>query len=259
LTAHASNLQACVDLALQHRLGIEVMAFAFPNLLDGDWRAALETHRKALQPVQGLLTMHGPFMDMAPGSVDSRINHLCMERYQHAIRIGYELGVKLIVFHANFIASIHNDSYRLGWQERNIAFWRVIAEDAAAHGMIVAVENMWEFDPYIIGDVIRAVDHPCLRVCLDVGHAHLFSDVPFEDWVTALAPWLAHTHMNNNNGLIDIHHSLPDGVVDYHAVLARLRALSNPPSITLEMENVEDMRASLPFLELAQPSDPLRG
>lgn len=259
LSASRANLDECIELARDYNLGIEMMAFAFPDLLDGDWKGEMSAHKKKLRRINGLITLHGPFMDMAPGSPDPRIKHITVERYEHAIRIASELGAEVIVFHANFIAAIHNIEYRVGWHKRNLDFWGNMAPYAERYGVTLAVENMWEFDPYIITDMLKEINHPYLRACLDVGHANLFSDeeFPFELWLKTVQPWLVHTHMNNNNGKIDVHHGLHDGVMDYAAVLEKIRALPNPPTITLEMDRVSDMRASLYFLHLAQPTSDL--
>lgn len=250
LSASQRNILDCIRLAQERGLGIEVMAFAFPDLLDGDWKSQTTRYRGLLHDVPGMLSMHGPFMDMAPGSPDKRINQVCVDRYQHSIRIAFELGIELIVFHANFIAAIHTDEYRTNWHNRNTAFWAPMAEYARQYGVTIAVENMWEFDPDIIGDVVKEIDHPNLRLCLDVGHAHLFGEVPFEEWMTNLEPLLVHTHMNNNNGKIDVHMGFPEGVLDYHKILNRIRSFKNPPSMTLEMDHVHSMEISLPYLEL---------
>ncbi len=255
LSASPRNIEECVELAQEHGLGIEMMAFAYPDVLDGDVGSLVTHYRRLLSTVPGMLSMHGPFMDMAPGSPDRHINQICIERYQHAIRIAAELNVGLIVFHANFIAAIHTVEYRMGWHNRNLNFWAPMADYARQHGVTIAVENMWEFDPYIIGDVVREIAHPNLRCCLDVGHAHLFGEGPFEEWLEALEPMLIHTHMNNNDGKIDIHMGFPHGVLDYHQILERIRALPNPPSITLEMDEVDFMKASLPYLDLGQPDE----
>jgi len=256
LSAGRENVRDCVALAEQHGLGIEVMVFAFPEILDGDWERTLKNYKHLLRDVNGV-TMHGPFMDMAPGSPDKRINTICVQRYQHAIRIAGELEAEVLVFHANFIAAIHNVEYRTGWHRRNVLFWHDMAEYAAHHDVTLAVENMWEFDPHIIGDVLKEVDHPNLRACLDIGHAHLFTDDEFifEDWLQTLEPFLVHLHINNNNGRIDVHQGLHDGVLDYHEILARIRALSYQPSITLEMDRVEDMEASLAYFKLKRSTD----
>jgi sugar phosphate isomerase/epimerase len=100
--------------------------------------------------------------------------------------------------------------------------------------------------------VIKTLDHPYLRACLDVGHAHLYSKVPFAEWLETLSPYLIHVHMNNNDGVMDFHRGLGRGVLDYGTLLAQIRALPNQPTITLEMDAVEDMAASLPFFGISQ-------
>lgn len=250
LSTGERNLEACIKLAVQHGLGIELMTFAMPNVLDGDWQSIVRRYQSQLKPVPGPIAMHGPFMDMAPGSPDARINQVCVERYQHALRIAAELEVHLVVFHANFIASIHNIEYRQGWHQRNVEFWGPIAEYAKEQGVMVAVENMWEFDPDIIGDLLKQINHPNLRACLDVGHAHLFGEVPFEEWFTSLKDLIVHTHMNNNDGKIDIHMGFQYGVMDMHKVLDAVRALPHKPTITLEMDEVDFLEGSLPFMKL---------
>ncbi len=257
LAANRGDVKECVELACEYGLGIEIIAFALPNVLDGMWLDLVETYRSILEYVPGMLSIHGPFMDMVSGSPDEHINQVCRERYQHAIRIASRLKAERVVFHANFIGLIHNPEYRIGWHERNVHFWGPLADYAEEHGVTIVLENMWEFDPTIIGDLLAAVNHPNLRSCLDVGHAHLFSDKTFtlDDWLETLEPWLVHTHMNNNNGIIDEHHGFDweDGVLDYGKILPKLRALKNPPAMVLEMHNVEDMRSSLlRYMEIAE-------
>lgn len=255
LSAKRGNFEDCVRLAAQYRLGIEIVTFAFPDVLDGDWETLLREYKEALQIVRGPITVHGPFLDMAPGSPDKRINEICMARYKHGIHIASELNARCIVFHANFIAAIHNPEYRTGWHQRNLQFWQEAADYAEEHGVLIAIENMWEFDPYIIGDLLREINHPYLKACIDVGHAHLFSiqqdeTLSFETWLRVLEPYLIHFHMNNNDGKLDVHKGFPDGILDYNSILHRVRQLRRKPTITMEMELVEDMRASLPYFDL---------
>jgi sugar phosphate isomerase/epimerase len=251
LSASPANIQQCVELALEHDLGIEVMAFAFPEALDGEWRTLVDQYRPLLRTVPGAITLHGPFMDMAPGSPDKQIIDATLTRFKQALQIAHELETEIVVFHANFLAQVHTEDYRIGWTRRNIDFWGPLASYASLLGVTIAIENMWEFDPYLIGDVLKAVEHPRLRACLDVGHAHLYSRVPFETWVRVTAPYLAHVHLNNNDGEDDVHRALADGVMDYTRILPLLRALPNQPTFVLEMDRVADMRASLSFLNLS--------
>jgi sugar phosphate isomerase/epimerase len=250
LSAGPHNLEACVALARERALGLELMAFSFPDVLDGDWQATVERYRPLLATVPGPIALHGPYMDMSPGSPDRRINQVCMERFQHTIRIANALGARLIVFHANFIAALKSARYRVEWQKRNVDFWGHMAQYACQHDVVIAVENMWEFDPDIIGEVVRQVDHAHLRACLDVGHAYLFSEMPLEHWLAALFPYIAHLHINNNDDMTDTHQALTDGALDYRAILPLLRAVPGQPTMTLEMETVDDMRRSLDLLDI---------
>lgn len=251
LSASSENLNMCIELAKARGLGIELMTFSQPALLDGDWRDLVAMIRPRLRSVPGGLTMHGPFFDLAPGSIDARINQLTHERYRQALHIAADIEARLIVFHANFIAAIRTDEYRRGWQERNIAFWNLLTQEAQRLGVLIAVENMWEYDPDIIGDILRQVEHPYLRACLDVGHAHLYSSIPLNTWLSRLAPYIIHTHINNTPGnMVDNHQSLHDGIINYASVLPRLRALPHRPSMTLEMDHVDWMRESLSLLDV---------
>jgi sugar phosphate isomerase/epimerase len=258
LSASRSNIHEAMALAQERGLGIEIMAFAFPDILDGDWRTTLAEYKEILKPLNGTLTLHGPFMDMVSGSPDPRINAVCVQRYSHAIRVAAELGAKQVVFHANFIGSLHNTFYRDGWHQRNVEFWKPMAEYAAQHNVVVLLENMWEFDPTILSDLLSQVNHPYLRCCLDVGHAHLFSDrqFSFDYWLRTLEPWLTEVHMNNNNGILDEHHGFDweRGVLDYQTLLPKIRATNNNLDLVLEMDLVQDMRDSLYYFRIEQPA-----
>ncbi|MDL1901246.1 sugar phosphate isomerase/epimerase [Anaerolineae bacterium CFX9] len=253
LSAGNRNIRDCLSLAQERGLGIEVMTFAFPDTLDGDWQAQLARYRELLEPIRAAgrpLTMHGPFMDLASGSPDRLINAACEARYRHAIQIAQALGAGIVILHANFIPNILTEDYRLGWHKRNKTFWQPIADFAGEHDVTLAIENMWEYDPTIIGDLLAEMQHPHLRACLDVGHAHLFSKIPFEHWLDVMSPHLVHCHLNNNDGVIDVHRAFPNGKLDYADILPRLRALPSRPSMTLELDTIDDMLLSLPYFEL---------
>ena len=258
LSAGIGNFHECVELACEQGLGIELVAFSLPSVLDGDWRALDKEYRAALADVAGPLTMHGPFMDLVSGSPDERINMVSYGRYEHVIRIADRLGAQQVVFHANYIGLLHNEFYRQGWHQRNVDFWGPLGDYARAYGVVVAIENMWEFDPTIIGNLLQELDHPYLKACIDVGHATLFSDpdVTFADWLETLAPWVIELHMNNNNGVMDEHYGFDweQGVLDYAQLLPKLRQLPNKPVMVLEMDRVEDMKNSLRYFQLDGPT-----
>lgn len=255
LSASRNNVEECAEVAKQHGLGLEFMAFAFPDVLDGDWRELVAHYQTLTADINGAITLHGPFFDMVSGSLDPKINAVCTERYKHAIDIAAMLNARQMVLHANFIGLLHNRVYRSGWHERSVAFWRPILDYAAEKNVLVLIENMWEYDPTILSDLLEALDHPAAAACLDVGHAHLFSarEFTFDYWLRTLKPWVREVHMNNNNGIIDEHHGLDweHGALDYATILPRLRSLGDDVDFVLEMDTVADMVDSLKFFNLA--------
>jgi len=254
------NFSSCLPLALDYGLGLEIQTFAYPDVLAGNWRDLLMTYqRSGLDHLAGPLAVHGAFMDMAPGSPDPLIRDVTLRRTYEGLEVAAALGAQNIVFHTNFIASIRHPIYREGWTRRNIDFWGQVVTHAAALNLIITLENMWEPDPALLVDILQAVDSPYLRACLDVGHTSLFSETPFQDWLAAFEPYLVHVHTNNHDGRIDTHQALTDGVLDYTPILAALRALPVPPTITLEMNTVQAMQESFCCLDLPRRDGFLAG
>ena len=250
LGASRRTFYECLEVARENELGLELQAFAYPDAFDGDWRELIDEYRVALDDLPGELAMHGPFIDMAAGSPDLLVRNAVQQRIEQSLEIGAMLSVRTIVYHANFIATIRNDHYRTDWTIRQVDFWGPLAERAQSLGLTLALENMWEFDPYIIQEVLRQVNSPSLMTCLDVGHASLFSSIDLDTWLDVMAPYLVHTHLNNNLGEIDEHRAFDDGVIDYNEVLPKLRAMPLHPAFSLEIERVDDIRRSLPYLQL---------
>lgn len=254
LRAGLDNFAACAAAAIERGLGIDLMAFALPHVLDGDWRRLMADYKAVLADAPGPLSMHGPFMDLVSGSPDERINAVSYGRYEHAIRIAASLGIGQVTFHANYIGLLHNEFYRRGWHQRNVDFWGPLGDYAQAYGVLVAIENMWEYDPNIIGNLLAELNHPHLKSCLDVGHAHLFSDADFsfDTWLETMDEWIIQLHLNNHNGIMDEHHGFDweDGVLNYERLLPKLRYLSNKPLMILEMDRLADMKQSLRYFQL---------
>jgi sugar phosphate isomerase/epimerase len=256
------------ELALAHNAGLELQVYGYDTaLLDADWRQVLAQHKALLRDFEGELALHGAFIDMAPSSPDQRIVDVTRERFLLNLDIAAELGAHTVVFHTQFIPQIYRPvvgdgpDYRISWTQGQVDFWGPMAEEAAQRRLIIALENMWEPEPDLIGDVLEQVDSPHLCACLDVGHFYLFSDyLPLSRWIDQISHRLVHCHVNNHRGFYDEHLSLdyPGGVIDYKQdVLPLLCDLPNPYNLVLEMDEIEYLESSLRYLECQ--SAPLPG
>ena len=103
--------------------------------------------------------------------------------------------------------------------------------------MTIALENVMEPSPQIPVDIIRQVDDPRLRLCLDVGHANAeLSRTPVMEWVEACRPYLRHLHLHNNAGGGDLHDPLKRGTIPVEQVL---HALSREEHLTYTLETLQ--------------------
>lgn len=243
------NFDECLELANEHGLGLEIQTFAYPDALDNhpEW---FPIYKAKLRDFEGERSMHGAFMDMTSASLDPKIVAVTRDRYMQNLELAARLDAHTIVFHANYLTNMRNLPFRRAWTERQVSFWLRMSETAAAIGIRLALENMWEYDSGLIGDVLKQVNSPWLISCLDVGHVHLFSEVPFKSWLADLDGYVQYTHLNNNGGRVDEHRGFDDGVLDYKAILPMLRDLPAPPLMSLEIESAAAMRRSLPYLDL---------
>lgn len=230
--------------------GLELHTFVDPVVLAGDVSGMIAAHRRLLEHFPGPIGFHGAFYDMMSGSLDPGIVALTRERYRQNLYVAQALKGQYVVFHANYMGSFKLRDYRSGWHKRQVRFWKSFAEEAEDNGLCVLLENMWADDPTIVADILAEIDRPNLQACLDVAHVALYSTHAIDKWIDTLQPWLYCCHLNNTNGEQDLHWPLEKGIIDFGPVIERLRALEDPPCMTLEMPDWETIAESLSFFEL---------
>ena len=132
-----------------------------------------------------------------------------------SIRFADAVGAEVVVCHAGQRIGKRDALYSLKDQlafERNAL--REAGEMAGDTGAIVAIENYYPELPILRGEIydysvwpsqlaeqISAVDHPCVGVCLDVGHAALAARAFGFDYLeecAAVAPLVRHIHLHDN-------------------------------------------------------------
>ena len=258
LATYQRDITRHYELAQAHGAGLELQVYGYDtDLLDHGWRKVLDQHKALLRDFEGELAIHGAFLDMSPASADQRVVALTRERFMLDLDIAAELGARNVVFHTQFLPQVYRPviggpDYRLSWTEGQVKFWSTMVGEAADREVVIALENMWEPAPSIIGDVLDQVDSPQLGACLDVGHVYLFSDyLPLKTWIDQIGHRLVHCHLNNHRGSFDEHLALdlPGGVIDYDRdILPLLRALPSQPTLVLEMDEIEYLESSLHYL-----------
>jgi len=235
-----------LSLAQRRGLNIEIQGFAFPN--SSGLSAEVEKYARMLAGFPGRITMHGAYFDLNPLSIDPKLAELSRDRYKQSLAIAGRLNAKSVIFHSTFSPLIKSSGYRESWIAQNIEFWPEFIDDARKAGQLLLLENLYEDRPEILLETIRRIGSDSMKVCLDVGHVNLYSQVPAVRWIEVLGSNLACLHLNDNNGETDEHLPPGEGTVDYPGLFAALARFADPPDLALEVESDEHFTQSLDYL-----------
>jgi len=189
------------------------------------------------------LTLHAPFNDLNPGSSDPRISEVTRTRLLQTLSVAARTGARLIVCHPGYEHWRYAGNIDL-WLDASCAFWPSILQRAEQVGCSIALENVFDTDYIPLQRLLTRLDHPLLGHCFDVGHWHLFSQVPVTEWLDALAPYLLHLHLHDNHGSSDAHLPVGEGNIDFDALFSVPCLQSASPSMTLEAHHPEHLRRS---------------
>lgn len=234
LVGATNDIDRDLACAKTYGFGIELQQFSMPPLLGTPWRAEAERLLPDLHTVRGRIGLHGPFIDTVHASPDPAIQQLCRDKYVESFELAAYLGAQYVVLHSQFNTMLRLPDYPRFYHDASIAFWPGVIEEAVDRGLTIYVENMFDISPTPMANVVAALNHPAFRVCLDVSHAIIHSDLPFSAWIDELGPYVGHIHINDCDGVYDLHLPLGDGSLDLRDAISRIESKGCAPTYTLE-------------------------
>ena len=181
----------------------------------------------------GSLLLHAPFYELFPCAIDPKARELAAGRFRQAIELAKTYGAKKVIVHGGYNPWIY---YPVWYVEQSVAFWKGFLK--ADPGVDLVLENVLETDPAFLLDIVKGVNDPRLRICLDIGHVHAYSKIPVLEWLEQYAPWISHFHIHNNDGSADCHCALAEGTIPMADLLHRAQELC--PNATFTLELMED-------------------
>lgn len=226
-------------LAKQFDLGIEIAEYCTAWNLDEKLPETDALVREKLVGIESRI-LHGPFNELFPCAIDPLARKLAAHRYRQAAERAKAYGAKKLVLHGGYNPRIY---YREWYVEQSIAFWREFYRQDP--GIEIVLENVLEEEPEMLLEIIRGVDREDFRMCLDVGHVNVYSQIPVQDWVRECADWIDHFHVHNNDGSWDTHSPLTEGTIPIRALMGDIRRLCPKATVTLELL---DGSTSVPWL-----------
>lgn len=241
--------EAFFEVAAQEDLGIEIASLTQPAVLDDTqareeqliWYQSRPLHTSDLAP-----SFHGAFLDLTPHSPDPAVAGLAQKRFVRDLQDASRLGCRRIVFHTGYNPMVRVDDYQDIFLDYQSEFWRVLADSFP--DLTICLENVWEPSPDFFQELLVRIDHPRVRMCLDLAHANVYSDVSPIDWLRELNPFLGCMHWNDNAGEMDSHLALGEGNIDWPKAIQWTSSSAPPVPVTLEFSQLDRALQSLEFL-----------
>ncbi|MBS3968834.1 MAG: sugar phosphate isomerase/epimerase [Clostridia bacterium] len=202
---------------------LEIQDFVFPENLVYKVDALYKEYETLLNGFQGEITIHGPYMDLNPISMDTRVRELTLERYLQAVEIAKVFDSRWIVIHTYF-SQIHNQEswYQDYWIEENLKFWEKVIPVLEKEKKTIVLENVFDVNPSTIKELVDGLGSEFFKACLDVGHCNVFSEESIKTWLEVLGERLRYLHLSDNNGKRDNHLPIGSGSIDFQEIVNNL-------------------------------------
>jgi len=178
-------------------------------------------------------SVHGVFgHDIDPSSPDKAHRDQCLRIYEREARLALDLGAPVVIVHPS---ANYKDLKPIPAADADLAqasrwhHFDDFASRLAAIGERLSVKFLFEnvprnfplgHDPAELARRTLAVGSKRLRLCFDVGHAHITADLPGA--LRSCAPAIEYLHIHDNNGADDQHLMPGDGAIDWTAFAAAL-------------------------------------
>ncbi len=222
-----------VQTAKEYGVNLEIAEYCTAWNMDDEFATVDPVVRKKLALCPKNL-LHAPYNELFPCAIDRKVRALAAERYRQAIALAKAYGSEKVIIHGGYNPWIY---YPVWYVEQSVQFWKEFLQEDP--GVQIVLENVLEEDPQWLPDIVKAVDHPNLKLCLDIGHVNAYSEFSVFDWLERWTPHLSHFHIHNNDGTRDQHSALNEGTIPMAEFLRRAEELCPDATFTFELMNAE--------------------
>lgn len=248
----AFDFCVCVDDAVEDAIlaeleqlgvGLELQSYGLEGVASPErWDAKLDRHREIAGRFSGRRVVHGPFLGLVYFYRDHLLADAVQQRLDRTFEVAGQLEPATLVMHTNWKL----DHAALGlddvWLAETAAFWKREVARYEELGVIVAMENLLEPTPELMNACCDRVASDCFRLCLDVGHVNVWSELPHAEWVARMGKRLAHVHVHDNDGTADQHRPPGQGTIDFDALFDAFDQHLDRVTVSLELEAPDEVK-----------------
>ena len=236
-----------VRLTKEYGLGYEYNDFVRPEILDESETVKGIVGEYMNRQLPEYCTMHGAFFDVIPFSPDRRIRDVAFLRIAQSIEAAKAIGAKAVVFHTSYNPFLNSEEYVRNWLNANAEYWGGVLERNPE--LNIYLENTFEATPEIMKRLSECLcKYDNYGICFDYAHASLSKTAP-EEWAKELGRFIKHVHINDNDGISDLHLAWGDGVIDRNAFYECYERYFSGATVLVETSGTERAERSLRVLK----------
>ncbi|MCR5273063.1 MAG: sugar phosphate isomerase/epimerase [Lachnospiraceae bacterium] len=250
------NIEKSLILEKKYDAAFEYNDFFNPSLLE-DEKALKEriAFYKSLDRDRKNDTLHGVFFDITLNSSDPAIKKISEERCISSLDIATELGVSGVIFHTNYLANFKAKYYEDSWVNLNRDFWIKMLK--RYENLCIYIENMFDEEPELLVRLIEKVkssdeltekEKDRFGICFDYAHANAFGH-DLSVWEDAVAPYVMHMHINDNDLNVDLHQTMGDGMIDWERFNRFVQKKNIESSVLVEVKDLKSQSDSVEYMK----------
>ncbi|WP_321401992.1 sugar phosphate isomerase/epimerase family protein [Maridesulfovibrio sp.] len=225
-----------VENCIQPELGLDCLG---DECLSMDWLLSI---RDRLVDAGLKCTVHLPFLDLKPSSLNPAIRNASIETLRTAFELAKIFSPQRMVMHPSFTSWLEPPLFERAYTYC-VEGIRTLSDSWPDHPPL-CLENTHEFTPDAIVRLVKELDRENIGICFDLGHWFSFSkgaeNDDFDLWFDAFAPYIKHLHLHDNHGSKDEHLALGKGSMNWDYIVSRISELAPLPTFTLEPHNRDD-------------------
>ncbi|MGB9792868.1 MAG: sugar phosphate isomerase/epimerase family protein, partial [Thermacetogeniaceae bacterium] len=168
--AYRERFQKEWDFCVSHFDVLELQDFIMPENLENP--AVIDGYRAMLKDFSGEVTVHGPYINLVPTSIDKKIREVAELRYLQGVEAAEKLGARKMVIHSFYDLKSGYSGYDEFWLEENLKFWSRFLEKIEGSGITILLENCYDQQPEVFGRLISGIGSLLFGSCLDLGHCN---------------------------------------------------------------------------------------
>jgi sugar phosphate isomerase/epimerase len=193
------------------------------------------------------ITVHGPFSDLNPASVNDAIRDETIRQIKQCVELSADFS-NVVVVHPGILSPLGSQMPDETWT-RNVDALKELCKHAEEHGVTLCLENMPNMEkllcrtPHEIFGMMESVGGS-IGMTFDAGHSNTMKNTA--DFLKEKAKF-THVHIHDNHGKKDEHLELGKGTVDWGRVLPELKGFEG--MAVIEARSLEEGRRSLEYVK----------